>query len=287
MALGQARRHGYAVDQAVVRSYLKQIEADGRASAPSVHMALTNADAAKVIPPVGIGDISIGLGYIMGGLIANDVPPNPGLAETALFAAGQQCADGHWAFGMDREPVQSSVVTTTALTLQLLRAYAPAESSTALSGRYDKARQWLRTIATPNTEDKASQVLGLKWVGAPDADIQRPLAELVAAQRPDGGWSQIPGLRSDAYATGLSLYALHIGGGMPAGNPVYEKGVRYLLRTQDEDGTWYVNKRAMPANTYFDAGFPHGESQYISFCATCWAAIALMQNTDATAVAAR
>jgi hypothetical protein len=40
-----------------------------------------------------------------------------------------------------------------------------------------------------------------------------------------------------------------------------------------------VNKRAFPANNYFDAGFPHGESQYASFNGTCWATMALLETT--------
>ena len=54
-----------------------------------------------------------------------------------------------------------------------------------------------------------------------------------------------------------------------------------MLRTQDEDGSWFVNKRAIPANNYFNAGFPHGESQYASFNGTCWATMALLQATEA------
>jgi hypothetical protein len=52
--------------------------------------------------------------------------------------------------------------------------------------------------------------------------------------------------------------------------------VNYLLDTQQEDGSWFVNKRAIPANNYFETGFPHGESQFISYGATCWSTMALM-----------
>ena len=44
----------------------------------------------------------------------------------------------------------------------------------------------------------------------------------------------------------------------------------------EDDGSWFVNKRAVYANNYFDTGFPHGESQYISYGATCWSTMALM-----------
>ena len=56
--------------------------------------------------------------------------------------------------------------------------------------------------------------------------------------------------------------------------------MQFLLRTQEEDGSWFVNKRAMPINNYFDAAFPHGQSQYASFNATCWATMALLPAVD-------
>ncbi len=67
---------------------------------------------------------------------------------------------------------------------------------------------------------------------------------------------------------------------MPVTDAAYRRGVSYLLRTQDEDGTGFVTKRAIPANNYFDAGFPHGESQYASFNGTCWATMALMETVQ-------
>jgi hypothetical protein len=48
-----------------------------------------------------------------------------------------------------------------------------------------------------------------------------------------------------------------------------------LLRTQLEDGTWFVRSRAFGFQRYFDAGFPHGTDQFISAAATAWATIAL------------
>jgi hypothetical protein len=55
---------------------------------------------------------------------------------------------------------------------------------------------------------------------------------------------------------------------------------------QDEDGSWYVNKRAIPANNYLDVGFPHGESQYILYTATCWAVMALAQTEEPAQITA-
>ena len=61
---------------------------------------------------------------------------------------------------------------------------------------------------------------------------------------------------SDAYATGQALYALNATGKMPATDPVYQKGVKYLLRTQAPDGSWHVKTRSIWLQPYFESGFP-------------------------------
>ena len=89
----------------------------------------------------------------------------------------------------------------------------------------------------------------------PDADAVRTLA---AMQRGDGGWSQLSDTESDACATGQVLYALNTAGRMSASDPVYRKGVDFLLGTQAEDGTWRVKTRAIWLQPYFESGFPDG-----------------------------
>jgi hypothetical protein len=48
-----------------------------------------------------------------------------------------------------------------------------------------------------------------------------------------------------------------------------------LLRTQREDGSWYVKSRAMKIQPYFQSGFPYDHDQWISASATAWASMAL------------
>jgi N-acyl-D-amino-acid deacylase len=68
----------------------------------------------------------------------------------------------------------------------------------------------------------------------------------------------------------------------------YERGIQYLLNTQQEDGSWYVRTRAMAFQPYFDAGFPHGFDQWISAAGTSWATLALSMASPArTAMASR
>ena len=46
-----------------------------------------------------------------------------------------------------------------------------------------------------------------------------------------------------------------------------EAGVAYLLRTQLDDGSWYVRSRAVKLQPYFQPGFPHGQERWISYVA--------------------
>jgi hypothetical protein len=41
------------------------------------------------------------------------------------------------------------------------------------------------------------------------------------------------------------------------------------------DGSWFVRSRSLPVQPYFETGFPHGRSQFISCAATSWATAAL------------
>ena len=126
-----------------------------------------------------------------------------------------------------------------------------------------------------STEDHAFTVLGLVWGQGSKRRIEQAARELLALQRSDGGWGQLPSLTSDAYATGQALVALRESGALALTNPAYQRGIQFLLNSQLGDGSWYVRTRAPAIQPYFDSDFPHGPDQFISAAATNWAAMAL------------
>jgi len=100
-------------------------------------------------------------------------------------------------------------------------------------------------------------------------------------QRRDGGWAGNPYLESDAYSTGEALYALHESGATAAGDPAYQRGLRFLSHTQQPDGSWHVKSRAVKFQPYFQSGFPYDHDQWISAAATSWATVALANAVTA------
>ena len=59
------------------------------------------------------------------------------------------------------------------------------------------------------------------------------------------------------------------------GSPAWQRGIRFLLNGQLEDGSWHVGTRVVPIQPYFERDFPHGADQFISAAATNWAVTAL------------
>ena len=174
--------------------------------------------------------------------------------------------------------------------MRALQLYAPA----AAKSEYDKAARraaaWLATAPTRSNEDRAFKLLGLTWGRAAGGAIQKAGRALIAEQRPDGGWAQLPSMDSDAYATGQTLVALAESGAITPADPIYQRGVQFLLKTQCEDGSWLVRTRALPLQPLFDIGFPHGNDGWISAAATNWAAMALARaqaKTPAASVSAQ
>lgn len=276
MVTGEAMGKGFKLDAGVQSTEQAKVMGMLMGLKPLNEGALKSPEVMKQIPLIEINEVTTAFSWVLSGLASQNQPASEATAAMTMVLARQQSPDGCWTFSLPRVPMQSSFFTFSALAARAMATYGPKADAAEIGERLGKARQWFLTAPAKSSEDRASKLLGLKWTGADPKSKEQAAADIVADQRPDGGWSQLPNQQSDAYATGQALYALRVGGGMAADDPAYKKGVRFLLLTQDSDGSWFVSKRALPANNYFDAGFPHGESQYSSFNGTCWATLALL-----------
>ncbi len=199
----------------------------------------------------------------------------PTLATDSLVhhIAAMQRKEGDWPnYGHVRPPLEDGGFTNTALGIRVLRIYAIPGRKDEFDRRVARAADWLAKAEPLTTEDRSMQILGMVWAGrsAPSDRVR----QLAAKQGLDGGWGQTDNLPADAFASGEALWALHESG-MPASDPVFRRGVAYLLRTQQKDGTWHVVTRALGFQPYFQSGFPYGHDQWISQAGTAMATIGL------------
>ena len=208
------------------------------------------------------------------------VRPNLSTSAAAQFIASRQLPDGSWPTIDARPPQSNGFFTTTAVCAQAVRTYMPEQFKGEKESRLRRAREWLVSARPRTTEDRIFQLLGLRWTGADEKVVKDAARRLLSEQREDGGWSQLPALASDAYETGQVLSSLHDAAGIPTGDSAYQRGLRFLLKAQEADGSWHVSSRLHPpapvSPPYFETGFPYQHDQFISTMATSWAAAALL-----------
>jgi hypothetical protein len=208
--------------------------------------------------------------------------PRTAYTDAAIrYIKAMQTADGNWSTNETRRPPMNvGDFQAAALAIYALKRYTPPAEQASTDQALTKAVAWLERSQPTITQDRAFQAMGLIWA-SPDADSARKAARtLLGLQQADGGWGQLPGMGSDAYATGQAVYALNVAGRMSMADQAYRKGVEYLLRTQAADGSWHVKSRSIWLQPYFESGFPYGQDQFISVAGTTWAAMALTASID-------
>ena len=211
----------------------------------------------------------------------NRIPRDEYTDAVVHFLRVMQTPEGNWkSFESRRPPMNSGTHLAAALAIYSLKQYGrpvdQAENTQAIA----RATAWLANTRATQTQDQAFRLMGLAWGHESANLIATASKELAAAQRADGGWSQLTTMGSDAYATGQALYALLATGNLATTSPVAKKAVSYLQRTQAPDGSWHVATRSIWLQPYFESGFPYGQDQWISAAGTGWAAMALAMTVE-------
>ena len=265
-AVGAARAKGIAVDEKAASDRWTQLTAG------------VNATQLEGAAPLGGADNNL---YLTEALVRSGYKPDRTTDLLAANLAAYQGGDGGWHLpGYSRSPLQDSDFSRTAMAIRALKTYGTPGRAAETRERIERAKQWMLHAEAVTTEDLAMRLAGVAAAGASAAELRKLAEPILARQGPDGGFAQRDNFTSDAYATGMTLWALAEAKVIQPNQEVYRKGVRFLLATQNADGSWHVSSRATKFQIYFESGFPHGHDQWISTMATGWAANALALSLD-------
>ncbi|HQX50556.1 MAG TPA: hypothetical protein PLY87_02100 [Planctomycetaceae bacterium] len=248
-ALSEAERQGYAIDKEFVTSTIESL-LGSRDKLMSSRIFPNPADTPDPRPQ-GRG-LNMGLPFLT--VAARSMPALEERQKQSLKLITEeilqkQQPDGAWEFfaTLRRPPINESQTTDAAWIIMALQddtgPDAPEIQRTALS----KAITWLNAeIGTDVHQDKVLKVLLATRSARPPEMVQSTIDELLALQRADGGWSQtVPELKSDAFATGQTLYVLSLSG-YTAEHSEIQRGIDFLVATQSADGSWPMLSRSTP-----------------------------------------
>jgi hypothetical protein len=264
MALGVAKRTGVSADAELLKAQIEHITA----------FLTENKD--KFRKGEGTGGQVDTAGYALLTLELAGHTPDEFTEAVVEYLLKTQSKRDHWQTSSNRPPTEASSFTSTYLALRGLRVWAAKEQKERAAKRIESARSWLIGAKPKDTEDRVFRLFALKESKADEKDVSAAAWELLKTQKVDGGWSQLERLPSDPYATGTALVALHQAGGLATDHPAYARGVGFLIKSQEADGSWLIKSRSNPFQPYYESGFPHGKNQFISVAASGWAATALL-----------
>jgi hypothetical protein len=273
-AITAARRRGFAIDAQELDKQLSFIA------------KFLESNRERYLEGKGQGGQVDTAGYALATLAAGGWNSDETTAAVTEYLLKYQQERPYWRTTSNRPPSEASLFTTNYLALAGLKHFGTCEQQERIAERTEQVRSWLSEAEPKDHEDRVFRLWALKTIDAPAEQLEAAAELIQNKQRSDGGWSQLdadePAMatQSDAYATGTALVALCLAGEVPTCDPAYQRGVRYLLETQREDGSWHVTSRSKPFQTYFETGFPHGADQFISAAASGWATWALIEAVD-------
>jgi N-acyl-D-amino-acid deacylase len=262
LAMITARDHGVKIDDNLLQEQAK-----------FTHKSFEKSTA-DLKRGQGVGGRAMTVGYALWALALADSKPDETAAALVAYLFPTQRGEGHWTGQVCRPPLEESYFTASFLAIQGMKRFGTDEQKTQINNAAIKAKTWALNAPAKGQEDKAFRLWALHLLDGEKGDVQSARDAVLKAQRADGGWAQLDEMDSDAYATGQTLFILQATG-FSVTEPAYIRGIRFLLKTQRADGSWFVRSRSKPIQQDFDNGDPHGKDQFISIPATSWATAAL------------
>jgi hypothetical protein len=248
-ALSEADRNGYAIDRRYVADTIE-----------SLLGSRDNLLASKIFPnPADPPDprpqsrgLNMGLPFLAvaaRSMASLEEGQKQSLKLITEEIVNKQQADGSWEFfaTLRRPPINESQTTDAAWIIMALEGEAGPDAPESQRAALSKAIAWLDAAKPSDVhQDKALKLLLATRSAKLREAMQTTIDELLALQRADGGWSQtVPELKSDAFATGQTLYVLSLVG-YTAERPEIKRGIDFLVATQSPVGSWPMISRSTP-----------------------------------------
>lgn len=209
--------------------------------------------------------------------VADALPPDD-RRESLRRLADLQERDGRWRargqFPSQRRPLAETDEVITLWTLLAVQNDVAVDRD--LGSSRARALAWLETQDRP-PEARSTEWLAARTLLAARSQEAGPatslLGEVLARQNDDGGWGFLADDPSDALTTGQVLYAVSLGSVDTAEvTDALRRGTDFLLRSQNDDGSWTVPSRLFSEE-------PSDRNDYVyGVWGTAWATIGLSQR---------
>ena len=195
------------------------------------------------------------------------LPPADVLKKVTPILVHVQKPEGFWKYEGQAQLRPDPEADEAATMWAIVALNAVEKSDPSYPERKARALAWARK--QPLKEGNESALLRLvieKRFGDP-ARVPALVKEVVARQKPDGGWAWGKEFPTDPYATGQSLYALGVAG-VKGDDPAVQKAWRFLLERQKPDGSWYAPTKKTTRK----------DNPIAPYWGTTWAAIGLSRT---------
>jgi hypothetical protein len=191
------------------------------------------------------------------------------LARAAALVAADQKPDGSWRLQTSQgvgSPVTYGAPLVTWSAMRTLRATGDRRFEPAIA----RGEAWIREMAVETVLDASAVILAIERATDDRAAAQRRrcLDILKRGQAPDGGWGPYVTSAAEPFDTAVALLALKAVEKDSALQTAIERGMRFLIDRQLEDGSWPETTRP-----------PNQESYAQRISTTAWALLALMESS--------